>query len=70
MQNSGRMDEYMSSAVRLAQTMGIKTCDCYGKWKEMSKTEDITMLLANRINHPVKEMHELFAQSIFDEIMK
>ncbi len=70
MQNSGRMDEYMTSAVKLAEEMGIKVCDCYAKWKQMSKTEDITMLLANRINHPVKEMHELFAQSIFEEIMK
>lgn len=68
MQNNGRMDKYMTSAVELAREMNIKVCDCYSKWKELSKTEDITMLLANRINHPVKEMHELFAQSIFDAI--
>lgn len=70
MQNSGKMDEFMEAAVELAGRMNIGVCDCYKKWKELSKTEDITMLLANRINHPVKEMHELFAQSIFDIIMK
>ncbi|MBO5395895.1 MAG: GDSL family lipase [Clostridia bacterium] len=70
MQNSGRMDSYMKAAVALAESMNIKVCDCYSKWKKMSETEDITLLLANRINHPVREMHELFAESIFEVIMK
>lgn len=69
MQNSGKMDKYMEDAVSLAEKMNIKVCDCYKKWKELSLTEDITMLLANRINHPIKEMHKLFADSIFDVIM-
>lgn len=70
MQNEGRMDKYIDSAVKLAISLDIKVCDCYKEWKKLSLTEDITMLLANRINHPVKEMHELFAQSIFDAIMQ
>lgn len=70
MQNSGRMDNYIASAVRLAEGMNIKVCDCYSKWKELSLSKDVTMLLANRINHPVKEMHELFAESLFEIIMK
>ncbi len=70
MQNNGRMDDYIESAVNLAISMNMKVCHCYNHWKEMSKTEDTTMLLANRINHPVKEMHELFAESIFNVIMK
>ena len=70
MQNSGRMDNYIASAVKLAESMNIAICDCYSKWKKLSETQDVTMLLANRINHPVKEMHELFAEAIFEEIMK
>ena len=31
----------------------------------MSKKQDTTMLLANRVNHPIREMHELFADSLF-----
>ena len=69
MQNSGKMDLYMNSAVTLAREMEIPVCDCYAKWKELSKTQDTTLLLANYINHPTKEMHELFAQSLFDMIM-
>ena len=69
-QNSGKMDLFMSSACNLAESMNVTVCDCYSMWKEISKTQDITMLLANRINHPVREMHELFANSLFDIIME
>ena len=68
MQNSGRMDLYMESAVKLAEEMGVSVCDCYKKWKAMAESEDITMLLANRINHPTRAMHELFAESLFQLI--
>lgn len=68
-QNEGRMDLYMAKAVELAGSMGVPVCDCYAKWKELSKTTDTTMLLANRINHPTREMHELFAQSLFEMVM-
>ena len=47
---------------------GIRVCDCCGKWKKLAETQDTTMLLANRINHPTKEMHELFADSLFKMI--
>lgn len=70
MQNNGRMDQFMEAACSLAKSMGIKVCDCYAKWKEMSKTKDTTQLLANRINHPIAEMHELFANSLFEVIFE
>ena len=69
MQNSGRMDDYIYSAKALAESMGVPVCDCYSKWKELAKTQDTTLMLANRINHPTREMHALFAQSLFDMIM-
>lgn len=68
-QNSGKMDEYIYSAVELAKKSNVKVCDCYSKWKELAKTCDTTELLANKINHPIREMHELFAQSLFEIIM-
>jgi lysophospholipase L1-like esterase len=70
MQNEGRMDIYIESAVELAKKMGVKVCDCYKLWKKLSETQDITYLLANRINHPTKEMHELFAQSLYETIFE
>ena len=67
-QNGGRMDLFMESAVALAKEMEVTVCDCYSQWKELAKTQDTTMLLANRINHPTREMHELFAESLFRTI--
>lgn len=69
MQNNGRMDEYIFSAVELAKSMGVMVCDCYSKWKKLSETKDITMLLANRINHPISEMHKLFAEELYSIII-
>lgn len=69
MQNEGRMDLFIASAVALAHEMGVKVCDCYSQWKKLAETQDITLLLANRINHPTEEMHELFAESLFRMIL-
>ena len=69
MQNEGRMDEYIYAAAALAKELGVTVCDCYSMWKEISKAKDVTMLLANRINHPTSEMHRLFADSLYDIIV-
>lgn len=70
MQNSGRMDKYIYAACDKARSMNVAVCDCYSKWKELSKIMDTTKLLANDINHPIKEMHELFAVELFKCIFK
>lgn len=67
-QNSGRMDKYIYSAKKLAEDMNVTVCDCYSKWKELSKTQDTTQLLINRINHPNEKMHEMFADELFKTI--
>lgn len=69
MQNSGKVDEYIYAAKALAEGMGVAVCDCYSKWKKLSETEDVTLLLANRINHPTPEMHELFADALYELLM-
>lgn len=69
-QNSGKMDLFMKSAVQLAYEMGVEVCDCYSEWKKLSETHDTTQLLINRINHPSPQMHELFADALFEIIFK
>lgn len=69
MQNNGRMDQYMIEAMKLAKDMGISVCDCYARWKKLSEKQDTTMLLANRINHPSSEMHQLFADALYHMIL-
>ena len=65
MQNEGKMDKYIYSAIDLAKSMGVKVADVYSIWKELSKTTDVTTLLSNYINHPTRDMHEVFATEIF-----
>lgn len=67
-QNSGKVDLFIYSAMELAEKVGVTVCDCYSHWKKLSETQDTTMLLVNRINHPVPEMHELFADSLFSAL--
>lgn len=69
-QNGGKMDEYIGAACKLAEEMGILIFDAYSKWKKLSIETDTTALLANGINHPVREMHELFAQGLFELIFE
>ena len=64
-QNEGRMDAFMDAAREVAAEAGVAVCDCYAIWKEISRTQDTTRLLANRINHPTREMHALFADELY-----
>ena len=68
MQNEGRMDQYIYSAIELARKMDVVVCDCYSEWKKLAEQQDTTLLLANRINHPTKKMHGLFADMLFKTI--
>ena len=50
--------------------MNIPVCDCYAIWKKLYESGvDITELLANKINHPTREMNWLFAVSLLDVMM-
>lgn len=69
-QNNGRMDAYMDAAVEVAAKKGIAVCDCYSAWKALyAAGTDTTVLLVNRINHPTREMHALFAQELYKLIL-
>jgi len=70
MQCGGRMDAFMDIARETAAAAGVPVCDCYAQWKKMyAAGEDTTLMLANRINHPTAEMHRLFADALFAQIM-
>lgn len=69
-QNSGVMDAYMSGAKALCTRNGVAVCDCYEKWKTLAKIGvDTTMLLANRINHPARQMNWLFAIALVEVML-
>jgi len=69
LQNSGKMDAFMDAARAVAREAGVTVCDCYAEWKKLAETEDVTMLLGNRINHPDPERQHLFADMLYGIIM-
>lgn len=69
-QNEGVLQAYLDAAVNLCGEKDVKVCDCYAKWKRLYENGvDTTQLLANRINHPSREMNWLFAVSLLDTML-
>lgn len=61
-QNNGVLELFLEAAKALCEEYGVAVCDCYSEWKLLyEQGVDITELLANRINHPSRDMHGLFA---------
>ena len=63
----GTYELFLDSARELCRERMVPVCDCYRKWKLMHENGvDVTELLANRVNHPTREMHFLFAGMLID----
>ncbi len=70
-QNGGVLDSYAEKLKKEAEKYGFYFVDAYGAWKKLdSYGIDTTMLLSNRLNHPTRKMHWLFADMLFDCIEK
>ncbi len=70
-QTSGIYDRFLEEARNLCNKRKIPVCDCYRKWKRLYENGvDTTELLANKINHPVREMHWLFAGMLLDTMLE
>ncbi len=61
-QNSGVLTEYFRAATALAEKEGIPVCDIYRQWQLMNAAGvNTTELLANKLNHPRRELHRYIA---------
>jgi lysophospholipase L1-like esterase len=68
-QNDGTASAFMQTAIETAKKCGVYVCDCYKKWTALNEAGvDTTALLANHCNHPVRDMHWLFAWSLFETV--
>lgn len=69
-QIEGILECFMESAKEICRDYNVAVCDCYSKWKKMYDLGiDTTHLLSNYINHPKRELHELFAYSLMETIL-
>lgn len=70
-QNSGRLEQFLTMGKETAAALDIPVCDCYAKWQRLASFGvDTNALLANGINHPTRDMNWLFALSLADTMMK
>lgn len=66
----GVMDRHVAAGIETAEKYGAVICDAYAVWKKLERYGiDTTALLCNHINHPKPEMHNLFADMLY-EILK
>ena len=70
-QREGVLESYVRAAKEEAARRGVPVADAYARWQAMGKAGvDTTSLLANHINHPLPELHELFAEEILRAMME
>lgn len=71
MQNEGMLAEYIETAKEAANENGVTVCDIYEYWRVLvADGVNTTELLANKVNHPVKEMNWLTAVKLAETILK
>lgn len=64
-QVGGAMTAFVDAARAEAARRNVPVADAYARWEAMRlQGVDTTSLLANRINHPKPEMHDLFVEEI------
>ncbi len=69
-QNDGTFDSYINAAKEVCEEEGVTICDCYAIWKQMYACGvDTTNLLSNGLNHPIREMHYVFAWQLVQTIL-
>ena len=70
-QNEGVMAAFVNAARTEAEKRGVPVADAYAEWEQLIREgRDTTLLLANYINHPTPEMHDLFAEKIIQTLGK
>ena len=69
-QKEGVFDAYINAAREACEEENVTLCDCYAIWKNMYRCGvDTTSLLSNGLNHPIREMHDLFAWQLVHTIL-
>lgn len=69
-QNNGVLKTYFKQAIELCVNNNIRFCDLYSVWEQMDKIGiDTTELLANKLNHPIREWHYYIAIKLIETIL-
>lgn len=70
-QNDGILKEYFKCAKQVCAEMDIPVCDVYAKWEQMAQGGvNVTELLANKLNHPIRQMHYYIAVKLLETMFE
>ena len=70
-QMTGILEAFFAEAKKTAEEYGVKVCDVYEKWKRMDAIGvDITALLSNHLNHPIREMNQMTAYMLAEMLLQ
>ena len=70
-QNDSILKAYMNKAKVVAKESGAVICDLFSVWEKMSGGGvDTTELLANKINHPIREYHYYIAIKLLETMFE
>ena len=69
-QTEGVLKAYFEAAKRVCAEYGVRVCDLYAVWEKMSAAGiNTTNLLANFINHPIREYHTYVAIKLVETFL-
>ena len=69
-QNSGLIAKYAQTVRETAAKLNIPVADVYARWEALAKQGvDTDTLLANGLNHPSGQAHQIHADAAFEVIM-
>lgn len=69
-QEEGILKAYFEGGKEVAAACGVKICDVHSKWEKLCENGvDVTELLANKLNHPTREMNWMFAYELVNTMM-
>ena len=69
-QNSGILKKYFEAARLCCEKHGVAVCDLYPVWERLCESGvDITELLANKLNHPIREFHYYMAMKLVETML-
>lgn len=64
-QNDGILDAFMDAARALCREKQVPVCDCYAIWTKFYENGvNIAEQMANKTNHPLEQLHWLFATEL------
>ena len=68
-QLDGVLAQYMTEGAAVAKECGAEICDLHSVWLQLAESGvDTTELLANKINHPIRQFHYYMAIKLIEKM--